>query len=819
MSLARDHLLTARQLVVWVLVIAGGGLASVPAFERAFPQAPELDLDRWSASLIAEERWRDLGGANENPYVSAMLLTSPPLELRLAATPALGVDESELRGRQAGWLVTQYDSGTSSQSWSRSALLALDGEVLQLLRAPRRGADDPSAAVQLDAFDAEARAADFLTQQGFDLGSYGSPSVRRTELADNTRVVVRFESLERLLGERLRYGVEVHFYGDDVMGFSSWVDDPQIGSQLARLRPTSLLKAVQALVVFLVLPFVAVAFVRSYHRGTVGVARAVHVFFLVLLSGAAAYLLGARAAAEGSVIGNLTRAQTTWLFVVLALVVVLPALAAVSAMASALGEAGAQGVWRTRLAAFDALFRAQWTNSVVAAASLRGVGVGVILALGALLVIPELRTAGIVVPWSFLLGPLWQNAVAPGVALLLVKLVFVVAAASVLLMVVPRLCDRFGNGLGLALSALPAAVLIPQPFASAPIHGAVAMWLAATSLWLFLFWRFGLATAAIAHLVSTVLLAALPLMTAGSVALQINGWLAVVGACAPLIVSARYLSELRPYHYYYDDVPPHVRRIAERERQRVELETAREIQSSILPSLPTSVGDVEIAHTYLPATEVGGDFYDVLELDDGSLAISIGDVAGHGVSSGLIMSMVRSALTVQVGFRPAVADVIAALNRVVHLSSRKRLLVTMCYGVLSPDGEFSFACAGHLHPYRLTPDGKIEELESTSYPLGVRERLDVDQRRAHIDVGELLFFASDGLVEARRLGSEELFGFERLERSLVRHCERESRGLLDGVLLDLESFVHAGAGGPLDSALDDDLTVLVLRRRQEPSAS
>ncbi len=815
MSLARDHLLSTRQLVVWVLVVAGAALALGPAFHRAFPHAPVVELDRSAASLIAEERWHELGGPADGSYVSAMLRPSPPLELRLATTLADGVAESELRRRQAGWQLTQYDPGRSAQSWSRRALLSLDGEVLQLLRAPTRGPVDDGPAAEFNAVDAEARASYFLVQQGFDLERYGSPTVRRAELADTTRMVVRFESLERVLGERLRYGVEVHFSGDEALGFSSWVDDPQLGSQLARLRPTTLLATVQALTVFLVLPFIALGFVRNYHRGTVGVRRAVHVFVLVLSSGAVAYLLGARAAAESSAIGNLTRIQTTWLFVVLALVVVLPALAAVSAMATALGESWAQGVWRTRLAAFDALFRAQWSNSVVAASSLRGVGYGVVLALVGLLLVPELADAGIVVPWSSLLGPLWQNALIPGLALLLVKLVFVVASASILLMLVPSLCDRLGAGIGLVVAALPAAVLTPQPFASAPIYGALFLWLAAAVVWLVLFWKYGLATAAIAHLVSTVILAAMPFVTSASVTLQVNGWLAVVGACAPLIVSARFLSELRPYHYQYDDVPPHVRRIAERERQRVELETAREIQGSILPSLPPRVGDVEIAHTYLPATEVGGDFYDVLELEDGSLAVAVGDVAGHGVSSGLIMSMVRSALTVQVGFSPAVADVLAALNRVVHLSSRKRLLVTVSYGVLRADGQFTYACAGHLHPYRISADGRVEELESTAYPLGVRERLAVDQRSAQVDEGDLLFFASDGLVEARRVGSDEPFGFERLERSLSRHSERESRGLLDGVLLDLEGFVHAGGRGSLSSTLDDDLTVLVLRRARQ----
>ena len=105
-----------------------------------------------------------------------------------------------------------------------------------------------------------------------------------------------------------------------------------------------------------------------------------------------------------------------------------------------------------------------------------------------------------------------------------------------------------------------------------------------------------------------------------------------------------------------------MRRIAERERQRVELETARRIQSSILPELPPRLAGVDIAHAYLPASEVGGDFYDVLALEDGRLAVAVGDVAGHGVSSGLVMSMAKSALAVQVTFNPEVAGRVPSAN-------------------------------------------------------------------------------------------------------------------------------------------------------------
>jgi sigma-B regulation protein RsbU (phosphoserine phosphatase) len=248
-----------------------------------------------------------------------------------------------------------------------------------------------------------------------------------------------------------------------------------------------------------------------------------------------------------------------------------------------------------------------------------------------------------------------------------------------------------------------------------------------------------------------------------------------------------------------------VRRIAERERQKVELETARRIQSSILPELPPEVYGIQLAHEYLPASEVGGDFYDVLALEDGRLAVAVGDVAGHGVSSGLVMSMAKSALAVQVTFDPEVEAVFGTLNRMIFQSARKRLLTTLCYALIDPGRhEFCYASAGHLFPYRITRDGEVHALESVSYPLGVRDQLDIRVRSEKLEAGDSLFLFSDGVVESRPEGSDEQFGFDRLEASLRRHAGASAVALKDAVVTDLRDFVGY-------APLEDDLTVLVVR--------
>jgi sigma-B regulation protein RsbU (phosphoserine phosphatase) len=326
---------------------------------------------------------------------------------------------------------------------------------------------------------------------------------------------------------------------------------------------------------------------------------------------------------------------------------------------------------------------------------------------------------------------------------------------------------------------------------------------AATAVVLFLV--YDLLTVLLASLVAQVAIGAAPLVLAADPWLQFQGGLAFLGAALPLLLSVRQLRSPREFEYRWEDIPPHVRRIAERERQRVELETARNIQSAILPDLPPRLQGIDIAHVYLPASEVGGDFYDALALNDGRLAVAVGDVAGHGVSSGLVMSMAKSALAVQVAFDPEVAAVFATLNRVVFQSARRRLLATLCYALIDPRrGEMLYASAGHLFPYRLGADGRVEPLESIAYPLGVRVDLDITVRNTRLAPGDTVVLLSDGVVEARPEGSDEVFGFERLERSLERQAGQSPEALRDGLLDELRRFTG-------DAPREDDLTLLVLR--------
>ena len=169
------------------------------------------------------------------------------------------------------------------------------------------------------------------------------------------------------------------------------------------------------------------------------------------------------------------------------------------------------------------------------------------------------------------------------------------------------------------------------------------------------------------------------------------------------------------------------------------------------------------------------------------------------------MSMAKSALAVQVTFDPEVEPVFATLNRMVFQSARKRLLATLCYALIDPvRREMFYASAGHLFPYRISLSGDVEALESVSYPLGVRDTIEVRVKAANLDAGDVLFLFSDGVVEAHAEESDDLFGFDRLEESLVKHAPGGVEALRDGVLADLRKFTS-------NAPQEDDLTLLILQ--------
>src|SRR5687767_2077991 len=245
--------------------------------------------------------------------------------------------------------------------------------------------------------------------------------------------------------------------------------------------------------------------------------------------------------------------------------------------------------------------------------------------------------------------------------------------------------------------------------------------------------------------------------------------------------------------------------IRERERVEQELRVARSIQQASLPEQVPQLEGWQITPFYRPAREVGGDFYDFLELEDGRLGLVVGDATGKGVPAALVMASARSMLRAiaQALGSTSPGDVLGRVNDALFIDIPANMFVTCFYAILDPKtGSLSYANAGHDLPY-LWRGGEAEELRARGMPLGLMPGMSYEEKEIELDAGDGVLFYSDGLVEAHDPRGE-MFGFPRLRALVAKHGEENS--LEETLLGELYSFVAEGW------EQEDDITLLTLRR-------
>ncbi|MEA2605011.1 MAG: phosphoserine phosphatase RsbU/P [Acidobacteriota bacterium] len=246
----------------------------------------------------------------------------------------------------------------------------------------------------------------------------------------------------------------------------------------------------------------------------------------------------------------------------------------------------------------------------------------------------------------------------------------------------------------------------------------------------------------------------------------------------------------------------------ERLRMREEIEYARKIQLSMLPQRAPELDWLELAAASLPATEVGGDYYDYFRLADSRFALVLGDVSGHGLASGLLLSGVRSCLYLLEEELGAPIPVFDKLNHMVRRTTDRRTYVTLLCAVLDREaGTLTVTSAGH--PPVLRHDARthcFSEIGQGAPPLGTFLEATYVEDRQTVAAGDLLIFYTDGLIEARNAHDQE-YGDARLRRAVARAAgSRTAREVRDAILGDLSNFKG-------DAEQADDITVVVVRLR------
>ena len=252
------------------------------------------------------------------------------------------------------------------------------------------------------------------------------------------------------------------------------------------------------------------------------------------------------------------------------------------------------------------------------------------------------------------------------------------------------------------------------------------------------------------------------------------------------------------------DLERHQALVVERERLRGELELSRQIQNEMLPRGPLRSTVAEIAGVSVPAREVGGDFFNYFDLSDGRLALLVGDVSGKGVSAALLMANAQATLRARLPLENDLAALADAFDRELDLNTPGPVYLTLFMGILEKDGRrLRYVNAGHNPQFLIRDRGGIEPLSSTGLPIALYSGHGYREEQIDVEHGDLLFFYTDGLVEAEN-AQGDMFGAERLQGLLAAAQARD----IDAILLHVEERVRTFRGGvePLD-----DATMMALR--------
>ena len=250
----------------------------------------------------------------------------------------------------------------------------------------------------------------------------------------------------------------------------------------------------------------------------------------------------------------------------------------------------------------------------------------------------------------------------------------------------------------------------------------------------------------------------------------------------------------------------------ERERFKEELNLARNIQKGLLPAKIPKVPGYGLAADSIASNHVGGDYFDVIPLEDGRIALAIADVSGKGAAAALLMSALQATLHTLLR-KPAPPDkVVYELNQLTCQRMPEDKFITFFLGLLTPSsGSLSYCCAGHDPPLLVSSGGDARELTSGGLVLGIMPDSHYARGETTLDPGDVLVLYTDGVTETLEEGSSETpseFGRDRLTGTVVRHRAEGVRLLFDTLLSLLDSFRGQGPR-------TDDITALIVKRLEE----
>ena len=261
------------------------------------------------------------------------------------------------------------------------------------------------------------------------------------------------------------------------------------------------------------------------------------------------------------------------------------------------------------------------------------------------------------------------------------------------------------------------------------------------------------------------------------------------------------------YAKLYDELQAAQKEIIEKEKIEHELALAAEVQRSLLPPEIPQPTMFSIDAYLQPAHMVGGDFYDVIEIDNEHYGILIGDVADKGIHAAMFMAVTRTLFQCQVYNSLSPAHVTKAVHQhIMDAISSQDIFVTAFYGVLHcPTGRLTYVRAGHELPLLFRPGQPVDTISSVGRFLGMIDNLDLEEYTFKFQPGDRLVLYSDGVPESTNVSGDQ-FGNERFMECLSKNGKLTATQIVNQIVKTTNTWTHG-------RDQFDDLTLLVIEAR------
>ena len=242
---------------------------------------------------------------------------------------------------------------------------------------------------------------------------------------------------------------------------------------------------------------------------------------------------------------------------------------------------------------------------------------------------------------------------------------------------------------------------------------------------------------------------------------------------------------------------------SEKKQIEQELGMARQVQVALSPTSFKQPDHFEVAAHNIPSRYVGGDFYDLISLNENRYAFALGDVSGKGVAAALLAAMAQGALQATFAAGLPLTDAITGLNKALVQRSASNRFITLFCAVLDPDGHFTYINAGHNLPILARASGETETLTTKSVLLGAFDFVEYKPKQTRLNPGDVVVIYTDGVTEAVN-AANEMFGDERLERLVKESVNLGANQIKQRILDEVLSFTG-------DLPQGDDITLIVIK--------